>query len=108
MTLHSTEGVALARPRSFPHHSRVVLMDRCSISILLFAGLAESVGHREVSLAWPGGTAAELRTQLQQHFPAAAPLLARSAIAVGERYCRDDETVPPDADVAVIPPVSGG
>lgn len=83
-------------------------MDHRPISILLFAGLAESVGHREVSLAWPGGTAAELRTQLQQHFPAAAPLLARSGIAVGERYCRDDETVPPDADVAVIPPVSGG
>ncbi len=75
---------------------------------MLFAGVAECVGQREVHLAWPGGTAAELRGQLQARYPAAALLLDRSAIAVGERYCRDEDRVPPEADVAVIPPVSGG
>ena len=40
---------------------------------------------------------------------ASAPLLARSAFAIGGRYVADDDAgVPAGADVAVIPPVSGG
>jgi molybdopterin converting factor small subunit len=37
-----------------------------------------------------------------------APLLARSAVAVGGRYATDDDRVAAGVDVAVIPPVSGG
>lgn len=83
-------------------------MGRSILTIMLFAGLADRIGHRELQLAWAGGTAAELRQHLCSLYPAAAPLLLRSAIAVGEDYCRDDEAVPSGADVAVIPPVSGG
>ena len=84
------------------------LMDGRPLTIMLFAGVAECVGQRKVELAWQGGTAAELRGQLRDRYPAAASLFDRSAIAVGERYCRDEDQVPPEADVAVIPPVSGG
>jgi molybdopterin converting factor small subunit len=83
-------------------------MNATHLTILLFAGVAELAGQRELSLAWPGGTVADLRSLLRQQLPAAEALLARCAIAVGERYCLDDEQVPPEADVAVIPPVSGG
>lgn len=83
-------------------------MNATHLTIMLFAGVAELAGQREFSLTWPGGTAADLRSHLQQRLPAASTLLARCAIAVGERYCLDDEQVPPGADVAVIPPVSGG
>jgi molybdopterin converting factor small subunit len=79
-----------------------------TVVVKLFAGLAETVGQRSPRIAWNGGTAGELRERLQQTFPQAAGLLARSAVAVGDAFCRDDEQVCPGADVALIPPVSGG
>lgn len=78
------------------------------LTVMLFAGLAEQIGQREVTLNWPGGTAAELLSLLEQRYPKAATLLTRSAVAVGERYCRGGDVVTADGDVAVIPPVSGG
>lgn len=83
-------------------------MNNRQLGVMLFAGLAELVGHREVSLDWQGGTAADLRSALQNQYPAAASLLARSAVAVGERYCRDQDQVAVGDDVAMLPPVSGG
>ena len=49
-----------------------------------------------------------LRSRLAAEFPPIAPLLARSAVAIGDRYVTDDSHVLCDADVAIIPPVSGG
>jgi len=83
-------------------------MAAAPLTVMLFAGVAEQVGQREVTLAWSGGTAADLLTVLEQQYPQAAALLARSAVAVGERYCCGDDLVVAGSDVAVIPPVSGG
>ena len=79
-----------------------------SLRVGLFAGMAEAVGRRTVTLAWSGGTAAALRSRLAAEYPAVAALLSRSAVAVGAAYVADDAAVPPGADVAIIPPVSGG
>ena len=79
-----------------------------TLRVSLFAGMAATVGHRSVELAWEGGTAASLRSRLAAEFPAIAPLLARSTVAIGDGYVADDARVPCDADVAIIPPVSGG
>jgi molybdopterin converting factor small subunit len=73
----------------------------------LFAGMAAAAGCREVEVAWPGGTAADLRAAVAAAVPAVAALVARSAVAVGTAYVADDEAVP-DGAVAIIPPVSGG
>jgi molybdopterin converting factor small subunit len=70
--------------------------------------MAAAIGRRSVELAWEGGTAAMLRSRLAAEWPAIAPLLARSTVAIGDRYVTDDSQVPCDADVAIIPPVSGG
>jgi molybdopterin converting factor small subunit len=78
------------------------------LRIALFAGLAERVGSRRIELAWPGGSVADLRRALAEACPAAADLLARSAIAVGDRLAADAEPLSPGADVAILPPVSGG
>ena len=51
---------------------------------------------------------ADLRAALAAAEPRIAPLLARSAVAIGNVYARDEADVPPRADVAIIPPVSGG
>lgn len=79
-----------------------------SLRVALFAGLAEAVGVRTLVLDWPGGTVADLRRSLVAARPALGPLLARSAVAVTGCYAADDAPVPAGADVAILPPVSGG
>jgi molybdopterin synthase catalytic subunit len=79
-----------------------------SLRIAVFAGMAELAGGRQIDLPWQGGTVADLRRVLAAAHPPLAPLLARSAVAVGGRYSSDVERVAAGADVAVIPPVSGG
>ena len=78
------------------------------VRISLFAGMAAAIGSRSLEVAWEGGTAAALRSLLIAEHPTLAPLLARSAVAIGDAYVTDDAVVPPRADVAIIPPVSGG
>ena len=78
------------------------------LRIRLFAGMAAATGLRSLEVAWEGGTAAALRTRLAADFPTVAPLLARSAVAIGDAYVADHAWVPVGADVAIIPPVSGG
>lgn len=78
------------------------------LRIALFAGLAERAGSRRLELAWRGGSVAELRAAVAAACPAVADLLTRSAIAVGDRIAADADHVPPKANVAILPPVSGG
>ncbi len=78
------------------------------LTVDLFAGMAEAAGNRRLVIPWDGGSVAQLRGILGDLCPAIGPLLARSAIAVGGRYASDDTPVESNADVAVIPPVSGG
>lgn len=79
------------------------------VRVALFAGMAEAAGCREAEIDWSGGTVADLKATLGRRWPAIAPLVARSAVAVGGRYAADDLVVGAGtADVAVIPPVSGG
>lgn len=78
------------------------------VAVALFAGMAALAGTRSASLPWPGGTVGDLRRALAAACPPCAPLLERSAVAVGGRYAGDDVPVAPGDDVAVIPPVSGG
>lgn len=79
-----------------------------TLRVAVFAGMAELVGARHVELPWSGGTVADARRLLASRYPAVAPLLGRSAVAIGSRYVRDDVPVAEGDDVAIIPPVSGG
>jgi len=78
------------------------------VRIALFAGMAEAAGRRCLDIAWDGGSAAALRRRLADELPHLAPLLARSAVAIGDAYVTDDTPIPAGSDVAIIPPVSGG
>jgi molybdopterin converting factor small subunit len=84
---------------------------RCAagrLRIAVFAGLAELAGGRVVEIDWPGGTVADLVAAVAAARPALAPLLARSAVAIDHRHAAADAPVKPGADVAILPPVSGG
>lgn len=55
-----------------------------------------------------GATVADLRRRLAADYPALAELLKRSAIAVDNDFADDSHVLPANAEVALLPPVSGG
>jgi molybdopterin synthase catalytic subunit len=55
-----------------------------------------------------GATVADLRRRLAADYPALAGLLERSAIAVENDFADDSRILSANAEVALLPPVSGG
>ena len=79
------------------------------ITVRFFARARECAGREQLVLDLPeGSTVGTLRTILAAQFPALAPLLARSALAVDESFTNNEQKLRNGADVAVLPPVSGG
>jgi len=77
--------------------------------VLLFARARELAGAEalEINLP-PRATVADLRVALAKQCERIAKLVERSAIAVNNEYAADATPVPAGAEVAVLPPVSGG
>ncbi|MEC9091257.1 MAG: MoaD/ThiS family protein [Planctomycetota bacterium] len=79
------------------------------MKILLFAGLKEAIGDQDIQIEVVGKTVQEIKTELTNCYPQAENLILRSHFAVGNDYVSDHfrfEAVP--AEIAIIPPVSGG
>ena len=80
-----------------------------TVTVRLFARARDLAGAEALSVELPpGATVADLRRKLAGAVPALAGLLERSAIGVNEEYAADDTLIPAGAEVAIIPPVSGG
>jgi molybdopterin synthase sulfur carrier subunit len=79
------------------------------VRVQLFAVARQLAGHDavEIELA-DGATVSDLRRALGERVPALAGLLGHLAFAVNAAYAADSTLIPPRADVACIPPVSGG
>jgi molybdopterin converting factor subunit 1 len=79
------------------------------IPVCLFARARDLAGVDRVAVNLPdGATVGDLRRQLAAECPALAGLLNRCALAVNEEFADDALTLPPHAEVALLPPVSGG
>lgn len=76
--------------------------------VLLFAGLADVAGQRELTLGAgdPPRTVGELEARLREQWPALAAKPFR--VAVNQRYAAADDPLGADDELALIPPVSGG
>ena len=80
-----------------------------NVPVRLFAVARQLAGCDRVELDLPdGATVADLRRRLGERAPELAGLIAQMSIAVGTQYADDKDVIPPDTDVACIPPVSGG
>jgi len=80
-----------------------------TITVLLFAGLAERVGCRSLELAHePGDTVRAIRDRLVAAHPSIAGYVPNLMYALNEEYAREGDPVPPGSTLALIPPVSGG
>lgn len=77
--------------------------------VRLFAVARQRAGRPivEVDLA-EGATVADLRAALGASVPDLAPILPSARISVDAEYADDSVPITPDADLALIPPVSGG
>ena len=80
-----------------------------TIRVRLFARARDLAGAEVVAVDLPAGaTVADLRERLAAAVPVLRELLSRAAVAVKEDFAGDDAVIPAGAEVAVIPPVSGG
>lgn len=77
--------------------------------VKLFARARDLAGAESVTVTLPEPcTVADLRRALAAQHPSLQPVLASLLFAVDNQYVTDCMTVPPQAEIACFPPVSGG
>ncbi len=80
-----------------------------NVELRLFAAARDRVGRTMLGLELPDpATVADLRRALTDAEPALAPLLPSIRFAVDSEYADDATPIRPGAELAAIPPVSGG
>ncbi|HEV3458803.1 MAG TPA: molybdenum cofactor biosynthesis protein MoaE [Thermoanaerobaculia bacterium] len=79
------------------------------IRLLAFASANDALGTGELELELPEAARVDdLRAWLDARYPALAPLWPRLAVAVDGTIARSDQILGEGAEVALLPPVSGG
>ncbi len=77
--------------------------------VLLFARARELAGADAVNLSLPlGATVGDLKKRLASEHPRLAEFAERCGVAVDNEYAADATVLPVNAEVALVPPVSGG
>jgi molybdopterin converting factor subunit 1 len=80
-----------------------------NVEVRLFAAARQLAGREKVILTLDAPeTVAQLRLALASQIPALADLAPRIVFALNAEYAREDQPVSADAEIAAIPPVSGG
>jgi molybdopterin converting factor subunit 1 len=79
------------------------------VEVKLFAVARQLAGCERVGVELPAGaTVRDLRAALLKESPALASIAPMLLFAVDREYAGDESVLSEDADVACIPPVSGG
>jgi molybdopterin converting factor subunit 1 len=79
-----------------------------AVEVLYFAGARDAAGRARETLAAVPPTVGALRRALEAAHPALGRVLARCRIAVDQEFAADDAPLRDGAEIAVVPPVSGG
>ena len=77
------------------------------MTVLLFARARDLVGAERIEVEQVA-TIGALRERLAVRYPKLAGLLAKSAFAINDEFADDATPIPAGAEVALLPPVSGG
>ena len=78
-------------------------------TVRVFALARQLAGQESLAVDLPpGATVADLRRAIAEQYPALADLVAHALFAVNADYASDATPIPAGADLACIPPVSGG
>lgn len=78
------------------------------VTVLYFAAARERTGTASERVEVEVGTVKELLAELGRRHPALVSVLPHLRIAVNQEFVGTDSPLPPSAEVALIPPVSGG
>ncbi len=80
------------------------------ITVKLFATLKDKAGKDELSVAFPGGTVAELLKQTSREYPALENILScgKILVSVNQEFVKPDARIKDGDEVALMPPFSGG
>ena len=79
------------------------------VKVLFFATLRDRAGVRSVDLEVPAdSTVAAVKQTVAARYPALQDLLRHTVTAVNREYVLDSSLIPPEAEIALFPPVSGG
>ena len=80
-----------------------------NVVVRLFARARDLVGKDAIQVELlSGATVWDLREQLATEHPKLKPLLEKSALAVNDEFADNSLPIPLNAEVAMVPPVSGG
>ncbi len=84
-------------------------MEAVRVRVLYFGIVRERLGKaaEEFELS-PPATVAGLLAQLSERYPDLSAAVASLRVAVDREYAALDDLISQDAEVAIIPPVSGG
>ena len=80
-----------------------------NIKLLFFATLRDRAGTKSMDLEIPEDlTIQGLKDKLAQDFPNLAQSISSVIVTINREYAFDEAVVPPSAEIALFPPVSGG
>jgi len=80
-----------------------------NVQVRLFAVARQLTGRDRVELELPeGATIARLREELGRALPRLQSVLPQFTFAIAAEYAGEQAVIPAGAEVACIPPVSGG
>ena len=79
------------------------------VRVKLFAVARQRTGHESVDIELPErATVRQLRGAIVEQCPALADVVAHARLAMNNEYAADETLVAVNAELALIPPVSGG
>ena len=79
------------------------------IKLLFFATVRDRAGTKSLEMDVPAiFTVRELKDKLAADYPNLKESLSSVLVTVNREYAFDEAVIPPDAEIGVFPPVSGG
>ena len=79
------------------------------IKLLFFATLRDRAGTRSMELEIPADlTVQGLKDKLSNEYPNLKDSMSSVLITINREYAFDEAVIPPNAELAMFPPVSGG
>jgi len=85
----------------------LTIMNR--VKLLFFATLRDRAGTRSVELDVPSDlTVQGLKHKISAEYPNLKESMKSVLVTINREYAFDEAVIPPDAELAMFPPVSGG
>ena len=79
------------------------------IKLLFFATIRDRAGTKSLDMDIPAEmTIKQLKEKISSDYPNLSESMKSVLVTINREYAFDEAVVPPDAEIALFPPVSGG